>query len=27
VIPAVNLASECWDRRGRYNTGCGYVYN
>jgi hypothetical protein len=27
VIPAVNLASECWDRRGRYNTGCGYIYN
>jgi hypothetical protein len=25
-FPAVNLANECWDRRGRYNASCGYIY-
>jgi len=25
-LPAVNLASECWDRKGRYNAKCGYIY-
>ena len=23
---AVNLSSECWDRKGRYNARCGYLY-
>jgi hypothetical protein len=27
VFPAVNFANECWDRRGRYNATCGYIYN
>ncbi len=25
-FPVVNLADECWDRRGRYNARCGYIY-
>ncbi|UVO53986.1 hypothetical protein [Sphingomonas sp. SUN039] len=25
-LPAVNLANECWDRRGRYISSCGYIY-
>jgi hypothetical protein len=25
-FPAINFANECWDRKGRYNNTCGYVY-
>ncbi len=25
-FPAVNLADNCWDRRGRYINACGYLY-
>jgi len=25
-LPAVNFAANCWDRRGRYNSACGYIY-
>jgi hypothetical protein len=25
-FPAMNLANECWDRKGRYNATCGYIY-
>ncbi len=25
-VPMVNLADECWDRRGRYNSKCGLIY-
>lgn len=26
VLPAVNFAATCWDRRGRYNPTCAYIY-